>query len=128
MDWNKVSMVYFALVSLMVLLLLSWFLFWRILDRLMKDQQRREDSWTLERERLLNRSMSKEWTTYAQMTGSMQSTSTSDIPGSPPVGLSTDEEEFRRSGYPTPEGLDFDLNGLTGGNGVSSEPTIGADD
>lgn len=53
-------------------------------------EQRR--SWEVERERLLNRAMTKEWESYTQMSAALTVTSPSD---QPPQGLS-DETEAQR--------------------------------
>lgn len=60
-----------------------------------EDHRKTQDRWEVERERLLNRAMVKEWTTYAQMTTAMSSASISEADGR---GLS-DAEEMRRAGF-----------------------------
>jgi hypothetical protein len=57
--------------------------------------QRREEAWERERERLLNRAMTKEWTTYTQMSASMQA-GPPDSPGDDPIPGLSDEEEAER--------------------------------
>lgn len=53
-----------------------------------------EAAWIRERELLMNRVMTKEWTSYQQMAGSLRSDWVSD---DPPVGMN-DDEELRRAG------------------------------
>lgn len=124
-------MDYFVPASLMTLLLLSQLLWLKVLQLVMKENRRREDSWMLEKERLLNRASSKDWQTFTQLQGSMAVSGSSDPTNHPdgPVGLGSDEVELERSGYPIPEHLDFDLSTLMGGDdgGPHAEPTIGAD-
>jgi hypothetical protein len=130
MDWSKVLKDYFVPVLLTALLLGSQLLMWKMLQAEKAANQRREDSWALERERLLNRMSSGDWQTYMQLQSSMQtSTGPVSVQSDGPIGLGTDETELLRSGYPTPDQLDFDLSALTGGDGGSTyaEPTIGAD-
>lgn len=68
---------------------------------LQTSHRQREITWEAERERLLNRMMTKEWQSYVQMNGAMQTAS--DSQSEPEKGLS-DEEELRRIGV-DPEGL-----------------------
>jgi hypothetical protein len=92
-------------VSLLILLLvvgMSLIFLWLLKQQMMEKEKlilgHREEriNWERERERLLNRSMSKEWTTYAQMVAAgPTSPSTSD---EPLRGMS-DEEELRRAGF-----------------------------
>src|SRR5687768_6661105 len=67
--------------------------------RLMKSQEAifssQRVSWELERERLLNRAMTKEWESYTQMSQAMMVASTSNSDPAEGKGMS-DEEELRR--------------------------------
>ncbi len=58
----------------------------------MKEHRREKQKWEEERERLLNRSMTKEWASYLQMQTPTKLDSTSDY-----LGMS-DEDELRRYG------------------------------
>ena len=59
------------------------------LVELRKDHQSQRNSWEAERERLLNRAMTKEWESYAQMSAAMVASSPSDLP---PEGMSDETE------------------------------------
>lgn len=61
--------------------------------RMTTEHREQRHSWEVERERLLNRCMTKEWESYAQMAGAMQASSSSDSPF--PDGLSDETEERR---------------------------------
>ena len=58
------------------------------LDTTRQDFREQRCSWEAERERLLNRALTKEWESYAQMTGA-PAASPSDLP---PVGMSDETE------------------------------------
>lgn len=102
-------MVYTFVLGAVVLILFSAALVWLLnsaystqlmtLKNLLTEERssnlRREAQWELERERLLNRAMTKEWTTYAQMTGALSVSSPQA--DEPAVGMS-DLEELRRAG------------------------------
>ncbi len=61
------------------------------LEQTRTDHREQMRSWEVERERLMNRVMTKEWESYTQMTAQMQvAGSVSDT--SPPVGLSDERE------------------------------------
>lgn len=60
----------------------------RELDLLRKDYREERRCWEAERERLLNRAMTKDWESYAQMTGA-PAASPSELP---PVGMSDETE------------------------------------
>lgn len=68
--------------------------FQKELETLRTDHTAQRQSWEVERERLLNRCMTKEWESYAQMSTAMQVASSSSD-HLPPEGLS-DETEGRR--------------------------------
>lgn len=70
------------------------FLFFLLLKQESRHRER-EITWERERERLLNRAMTKEWASYVQMQGMLQTNSNSG--SDPAVGMS-DEEELRRIG------------------------------
>ena len=105
-----------VLVCCTLLLILSWAAMFLGVRYLMTEHRREKQQWEVERERLLNRAMTKEWTTYAQLVnGMVTSTSPSD---EPPVGLN-DEEELRRigqlfahEGLGDVDGLNDDLDDL----------------
>lgn len=127
-------MGYFALVSslmilvLLVLLVLSWKMHQQQMEAQRKDHTARENSWTLERERLLNRVQSADWQTYTQLQAGLQVSDPSGPPPEGPVGLGTDDTELERSGHYAPDVFDLDLSSFTGGgDGSAHEPTIGAD-
>jgi hypothetical protein len=62
----------------------------RTLTQERKDHREQRINWERERERLMNRVMVKEWTTYAQMTQAMEPSMESSSQGM------SDEEEIRR--------------------------------
>src|SRR5262245_32283279 len=80
------------MLSLVGLLLISAMMFWWTLNRLMRQHETQMNSWILERERLMNRVMTKEWTSYTQMIPSPSLNSESE---DVTAGMS-DEEELRR--------------------------------
>lgn len=92
-------MNYELLASLLLLIFLltgETVLFWKLWTR--QENQHREEriNWERERERLLNRAMTKEWTSYAQMQASQILSFAS--PSDDPVRGMSDEEELSRIG------------------------------
>jgi hypothetical protein len=121
-------MIYFGLGSLppTVLCFLIVRVLWKLLQTEQQTNREREKEWIVERERLLNRSMTRTWQDYRETSASMVVHDN----GPRPVGLSSDEEEMRRAGL----GADVDFERLHELTGTSpnelyvGEPTIGADD
>lgn len=103
---DLVAVILAAIFVTLLLAVLTWFYtkerdrLTSLIDSLRTDHREERMAWERERERLLNRAMTREWTSYVQMQGAMQSSnSTSD----PYVGMS-DEEELRRAGLTDAEG------------------------
>lgn len=94
---NSTSLVIVLLVILLSLILLVLLILsnQKQIQSLMTDHRAQRANWEIQQERLMNRVMTKEWSSFLQVQGAMSSPSTSD--GQPPVGMS-DEEEMRRAG------------------------------
>lgn len=93
-------MVYMSLgfcLVLLVLLLLEGVIFLKLWTRQLTSHKEERVNWERERERLLNRAMTKEWESYAQMAAAIVPTSHLVSDPTEGVGLS-DEEELRRVG------------------------------
>lgn len=63
----------------------------------MESHQKAQNQWEVERERLLNRCMTREWASYVQMQSAMMTSTSPSISPEEARGLS-DEEELRRVG------------------------------
>lgn len=92
-------MIWLTLACLAVILmalvtnLIVWMAFQRqLLENQRKDHLEQRTTWNLERERLMNRVMTKDWESYAQLSQSLVVSSSSDLP---PQGLSDETEAAR---------------------------------
>ena len=89
------GMVAVLILTLLALLGLETKLFLRLLSSEQSSSRRRETEWATERERLLNRAMTKDWQSYAQLQSSMVVTGS---PSEEYVSMS-DEAEAARAGF-----------------------------
>lgn len=88
-------MVY-SMLAICLLLLMTQVMWFLLLKWMHRDHREQRIAWERERERLLNRAMTKEWASYVQMTG--LSNQPGPTPLEPPYQGMSDEEELRRAG------------------------------
>lgn len=91
-------MNYEFVASLLLLVLLlsgQTFLFWKLWSRQQTQHQEERINWERERERLLNRAMTKEWQSYQQMQAALVPNFGLTSDPAEARGMS-DEEELRR--------------------------------
>jgi hypothetical protein len=72
-----------------------------LIETMRSDHRAERINWERERERLLNRAMTREWTSYLQMLPTMENSGSTSEESK---GMS-DEEEMRRAGFSDPQGF-----------------------
>lgn len=91
-------MGYVLLASLFLVILIGLTaVFLKLLKVEREANLRREISWEHERERLLNRAMSREWQTYVQVEGSKNPSPSFGSPSEPYLGMSDEVEAEREA-------------------------------